>query len=297
MRSWILAARPKTLVAGVVPVAAGGVLAVALGGSSDWGLLGIALASCLCLQIATNLFNDAIDFEKGADTEERVGPIRVTQSGLLSARTVLITGAVFLAVATLLSVPLIQARGWAIALIGLPSLYLCFGYTGGPYPLAYLGLGEIFVILFFGLIAVAGSAFVACGEWLMPESMVLGFQVGLLSSTLIAINNLRDIDGDAKVGKRTLAVRRGPAFARREIAFFLGFPYLLGLFWLSDWRPLACALPCLAIPLMMFLIRRIGTENPGPRFNRYLALSSLHMLLFGALWSVGMFFGTRQPSP
>jgi len=288
MSSWILAARPKTLVAGFVPVLSGAILALQVAGRCDWGLVALALASCLCIQIATNLFNDAIDFEKGADTEDRIGPVRVTQSGLLKPKTVLLAAATFLVLATLLALPLLGARGWAIALIGLPSLYLCFGYTGGPFPLAYLGLGEIFVILFFGLVAVAGSAFVACGSWLVPDSVVLGFQIGLLSSVLIAINNLRDLESDAVVGKRTLAVRMGAGFAVTEIAIFLALPYVLNLYWLATWRTAAAALPMLALPLAMFLVDRIGKEQPGPAFNRYLALSSLHLLLFGAFWAIGM---------
>ena len=233
MRKWILASRPKTLVAGIVPVGAGGALAAVFGVGCNLQLLGFALASCLCLQIATNLFNDAIDFEKGADTEKRVGPVRVTQSGMLHPRTVLSVGAGFLLLAVLLAIPLFAARGVAIVVIGIPSLYLCFGYTGGPFPLAYLGLGELFVVLFFGLVAVTGSVLVACGEWLLPGSLVLGFQVGLLSSSLIAINNLRDREGDAEAGKRTLAVRFGERFAVGEIGCFLVLPYFLNLYWLE----------------------------------------------------------------
>lgn len=291
MWKWVLASRPKTLVAGMVPVVAGAMLALVLVDACDLRLMSFAMASCLCLQVATNLFNDAIDFEKGADAEGRVGPVRATQSGMLSSRVVLMVASGFLVLATLLALPLFAARGWAIVLIGVPSLYLCFGYTGGPFPLAYLGLGELFVILFFGLVAVAGSALVACGDWLDPWSLLLGFQVGLLSSSLIAINNLRDREGDAKAGKRTLAVRFGERFAVVEIASFLGLPYLLNLVWIgSSGGGPAAWFPWAALPLAAGIACGVQRTRTGARMNRYLALSSLHMVVFAALWVVGMKF-------
>lgn len=292
MWKWVLASRPKTLVAGIVPVAAGGALAAVLGGGSDLRLLALAFASCLCLQVATNLFNDVIDFEKGADTGERAGPVRVTQSGMLSPRAVLAGASGLLLLAAVLALPLFLARGWVIVWIGIPSLYLCFGYTGGPFPLAYLGLGELFVMLFFGLVAVGGSALVACGDWLRPWSLVLGVQVGMLSSALLAINNLRDREGDAAAGKRTLAVRFGERFAVVEIACFLGLPYLLNLAWMGTPGGVPAAwLPWVALPLAAGIARGVARMRRGTGMNRCLALSSLHMVVFACLWAAGMALG------
>ncbi|MEM7385472.1 MAG: 1,4-dihydroxy-2-naphthoate octaprenyltransferase [Verrucomicrobiota bacterium] len=158
--NWVRAARPKTLPAAVVPVAVGTALGATLSGEWFPGLAALTLLCCLAFQIATNFFNDAIDFKKGADTPQRLGPVRVTASGLISPRAVITSGVVLLLLAVILALPLVQARGWIIIAIGLPSMFLCYGYTGGPFPLAYLGLGELFVFLFFGLIAVAGSYFV-----------------------------------------------------------------------------------------------------------------------------------------
>ena len=294
--AWILAARPKTLAAALAPVLAGGWLASVVAGSADWKLLGLALGSCLALQLATNLFNDAIDFQKGADDEHRSGPVRATQSGLLSIRQVLAGAGIFLLIAALLAIPLWSARGWPILAIGLPSLYLCFGYTGGPFPLAYLGLGEIFVILFFGLVAVTGSFFVAAGIWSVA-AVILGFQIGSLSAVLIAVNNLRDIEGDARAGKRTLAVRFGPQFARIEIVALLVIPYLLGAFWATREFRFGCLLPLLAMPLAIALGQVVGRGASGAVLNRILALSALHLLLWTGLFCLGIFLDSPNPSP
>jgi 1,4-dihydroxy-2-naphthoate octaprenyltransferase len=224
---WLHAARPKTLGAAVAPVVAGSVIGWKIGGKFDWSLMLATLGSCMALQVATNWFNDAIDFEKGADTAARLGPRRITAAGVVTSKAVLRAGWMMLGVAILLSLPLIQERGWPILVIGLPSLYFCYGYTGGPMPLAYRGLGELFVILFFGFVAVTGSAFVQSGEWL-TGAVVAGFQIGCLSTVLIGINNLRDVTEDALSGKRTLAVRFGRTFGRLEITLLILAAHVAG---------------------------------------------------------------------
>ena len=195
--------------AAIAPVTVGTVLGAQLAGAWRIDLAVFALLSCLALQIATNLFNDAIDHEKGADTEKRLGPRRVTASGDLSSRQVMWAALVVLGVSCLCALPLWLDRGWPIIAIGIPSLYLCYGYTGGPVPLAYRGLGDLFVLVFFGWVAVIGSCFLQTGRF-DPEAVLLGTQIGLLSVALIAINNLRDHEEDAETGKRTLTVRFGP---------------------------------------------------------------------------------------
>lgn len=292
---WILAARPKTLGAAIAPVLVGTVIGAKLGGEFCVWLMLATLGSCICLQIATNLFNDAVDGMKGSDTKERLGPTRITASGMMPPRTVMLAAAGVLALATLLAVPLIIYCGWPIIAIGIPSLWFCYGYTGGPVPLAYRGLGELFVVLFFGLVAVTGSAYVQSGQWHV-EALVAGQQVGMLSTVLIAINNFRDVDEDAKTGKRTLAVRFGKRFARWEIESLITGTLLLGLLWLfAIWPggmryPHACALPVLGI-FLMHAIRRDIKAEPSGALNRTLAKAGALLVLFSILFSIGFSFG------
>lgn len=284
---WIAAARPKTLGAAVAPVVVGSVLGWKIGGHWSWWLLFCTLGSTIALQVATNWFNDALDFMKGADTQARIGPRRATASGAISGRQVMGAAWFMLVVAALLSIPLIQARGMAIVAIGLPSLYFCYGYTGGPMPLAYRGLGELFVILFFGFVAVLGSAFVQSGEWL-EGGLVAGFQIGCLSTVLIAINNLRDQAEDRTTGKRTLAVRFGVTFARLEITFLILAAHAAGVYWWKHDFPSAFTTPLAVVPVGLFLILRIWTHAPGPSYNRLLALSGMQLLLFAGLFCWGV---------
>ncbi len=285
---WILAARPKTLGAAIAPVLVGSVLGWELSGHFCVWLALATLASCMCLQIATNLFNDALDSIKGSDTKERLGPVRITASGMMPPKTVMTVAAGVLVLATLLSIPLIWYRGWPIIAIGIPSLYFCFGYTGGPMPLAYRGLGELFVVLFFGLIAVTGSAFVQSGQWHI-EAVVAGLQVGMLSTVLIAINNLRDVEEDTKTGKRTLAVRFGKTFARWEISTLLYLPYLLGIYWfLSHGWLCASILPMLTARLGCKAVHGVHKEEPSESYNIYLALAGANLVLFAVILSMGI---------
>lgn len=269
----------------------GSALGWKLGGSFCIWLALATLGSCVCLQIATNLFNDAVDGMKGSDTKDRLGPVRITASGMMPARTVMLAAAGVLVLATLLAVPLFAHRGWPIVAIGIPSLWFCYGYTGGPLPLAYRGLGELFVILFFGLVAVTGSAFVQSGQWHF-EAVIAGLQIGMLSTVLIAINNLRDIEEDSKTGKRTLAVRFGDKFARWEITLCLFGGYALLWFWRSHlWN--AWSLPLLLIPLGGFILWAVWSRRPSANHNRYLVLAGLHLIVFAVLMVV-MFWMARD---
>ncbi len=293
LRSWILGARPKTLTAAVVPILVATALARALGANPlHWELSVLALLSSIFIQVGTNLFNDAIDFKKGADTHERIGPVRVTQSGLLSHRAVWTGGFVCFAIAALLGIPLLMAGGWPIAVIGLLSLLCGFAYTGGPFPLAYLGLGDVFVILFFGWTAVGGLFFLLTGAF-VAEAWVAGTQVGMLATALIAINNLRDREGDLKVGKRTLAVRFGERFAKLEVTALLILPLLMGAYWFFKGRVWAAGLPLLLLPLALQLGHVVFWNKPDARCNTYLARAALIQLLFGALFSIGLLIGPQ----
>src|SRR4051794_4734912 len=213
---WILAARPKTLAAAVVPVLIGTALAAKGLLPLDWWLFACTLGGAVFIQIGTNFVNDALDFKKGTDTAERLGPLRVTQAGLLSADAVIRGAYVCFFLAALCGIPLVLHSGWPLLLIGLASIAAAYAYTGGPYPLAYHGLGELFVLAFFGVIAVSGTYYIQ-RERLDWPAVAMGVAAGLLAIALLAINNLRDARNDVRTGKRTMAVRFGERFARVEI--------------------------------------------------------------------------------
>jgi len=253
--------------------------------TGSWFLFWCTLLSCICIQIATNLFNDAIDHAKGADTKKRIGPRRVTASGMLRPGTVLVGALVFCLVAAIIAIPMIVTRGWPVVAIGAVSLLFAYGYTGGPFPLAYRGMGELFVILFFGLVAVSGSCFVQTGEWGGGEMLRLGLQCGLYSSVLIAVNNLRDLEEDRGTGKRTLAVRFGETFARMEILLFCILPVVLWNLFAFETGGASGSLVGLVVgllpaPIGAIIVFCIFRFRPGPVYNRILALGALQLLFF-----------------
>jgi 1,4-dihydroxy-2-naphthoate polyprenyltransferase len=290
LKSCLLASRPKTLPAAIVPVWVGCVLAWKLSGQFHLALALATLGGALAIQIATNFFNDAIDARKGADTAKRLGPQRVTASGLLASQSVMRLAAGFLLIASGCGIFLFQARGWPILAIGLPSLFLAYGYTGGPFPLAYRGLGEVFVVLFFGFIAVAGTVFIQLGSW-PREALLLGLQIGLLSAVLISINNFRDREEDATTGKRTLAVRFGPKVTIAVLWLEVKIAAFAGLGWIAfGHAPLAIA----GAPVFLLGLRilwGVMTFPPGPAFNRLLALGGIQLIIFAAAFHVAATLG------
>jgi 1,4-dihydroxy-2-naphthoate octaprenyltransferase len=193
-RSLFLAFRPKTLTAAIIPCIAGSALAYHSERMFDSSILLWSILASILIQIGTNLVNDAIDFKKGADSDGRLGPTRITQAGVLSPTTVLILAGLCFALALGCGIPLVMRGGLPILAIGLLSVAFGYSYTAGPFPLAYLGLGDFFVILFFGLVAVNGMYYLQCLSWSL-SGVVLGLQIGLHAAVLIAINNLRDIHG------------------------------------------------------------------------------------------------------
>jgi 1,4-dihydroxy-2-naphthoate polyprenyltransferase len=293
IKAFFLAARPKTLPAAIVPVWAGCALAWKLSGQFDLMLATCTLLGAVAIQIATNFFNDAIDARKGADTDRRLGPTRVTASGMMESRTVMRVAYGFLGIAALCGMVLFQARGWPIIWIGIPSMFLAYGYTGGPFPLAYRGMGELFVIAFFGLIAVTGTVFIQTGEWLR-ESLLLGLQIGLLSAVLISINNMRDREEDATTGKNTLAVRFGPKVAVVVIWLEVKIAIFSGLGWISFGHPTFAIAGAPVFLLGLRIIWGVMTNPPGPAFNRSLALAGVQLILFAALFQVLCLLGLPQ---
>ena len=287
MNKWLMAFRPKTLTAAVVPIVVATALVYALGHDVLWWVSASALLASLFIQIATNLFNDVIDFKKGADTEERIGPQRVTQSGVIEAKKVYLIAGFCLLMAFLLGVPLVVRGGLPIVCVGLISMFLAYSYTGGPWPLAYRGLGDIFVLLFFGLIAVAGVFYIHTLV-LHPAVFIAGLQVGLLCTVLIAINNIRDVEQDKLVQKNTLPVRFGLGFARAEVLLLIVLSFACLLYWWFIGEHYAALMPLLFLPLALRLIRGLYQTPPSPLYNKFLAKSALLHLGFGMLLSLGL---------
>lgn len=286
LRSIVLAFRPKTLTAALVPCLVGSALAFYESKHFALWILLSALFASVFIQIGTNLVNDAVDFKKGADTEKRLGPQRITQAGILHYKTVLALGTVSFAIAMAFGVPLVVHGGLAIVMIGLVSIAMGYAYTAGPYPLAYRGLGDLFVILFFGLVAVMGMNFLYSGQW-TTQAFVAGLQIGLLATIMIAVNNLRDIDGDRAVHKKTLAVRLGKSGARAEIVLLCVLPYLVGSYWFVQGPEKVFLLPLLTIPLAGKVINAVINNEPGPIYNKILAQGAGLHLLFGLLMGLG----------
>lgn len=282
-KAWLLASRPKTLPAAIVPVWSGCLLAYHLTGNFSLWLAALTVAGAIFIQIATNFFNDVIDAEKGADTAERIGPQRATVSGLLSSKTVYRGAFAMLLLASICGLLLFLERGWPMLLIGLPSLYLSYGYTGGFFPLAYRGVGELFVILFFGLVAVMGTVFVQTGLWPISAA-ILGLQIGLLSAVLIAVNNYRDVEEDRAANKRTLAVKLGRPVVRGMILAMTILPALLVPF-LAGVGPWFWSSLGLAV---VFLILELRLLKSGGVSSALLGLSALHLILFVVLQNLLM---------
>lgn len=284
---WIQTMRPKTLTATVIPFCAGAALAYANGALLMWGLLLSSLASGICIQTATNLINDAFDAMKGADTKERLGDQRAIQQGIATQHQVYLLGIVFFVLAFLFGLPLVFHGGAPVITILLASAAAGYSYTGGPYPLAYHGLGDLFVIIFFGWVATMASYWIQIGD-LNGQSFLLGSEIGLLCATLIAINNIRDIEGDAKANKRTFAVRFGQKTAKIALTLMTFIPFGLNFLWLY-WGYVYCAiLPLLTFPLSILLIIQVWKTYPSKAYNAFLALSALLHLCFGILLIVGL---------
>lgn len=275
---WILAARPKTLAAAVVPVLVGTALARNAGTATHWTIFLLALTGAVCIQIGTNLVNDAIDFKKGTDTAERLGPLRVSQAGLLPADSVLRGAYLCFFLAACCGIPLILRGGLPILIIGITSILAAYAYTGGPYPLAYHGLGELFVMIFFGFVSVGGSYFL---QRLLIDraALVAGFACGSMAITLLAINNLRDLPNDRASSKRTMAARFGEGFARAEIRMAAMAPFLALLFlaWMRDWHLLGALV---ALPIAILLLRRVA-RSEGASLNSCLAIAGMLEWTFG----------------
>jgi 1,4-dihydroxy-2-naphthoate octaprenyltransferase len=287
MNPWVLAARPKTLVAGFVPVAIGSALAFRAGKFQPLVFLA-ALFGALFIQIGSNYVNDGADFEKGADTEDRLGPMRMAASGALTPKALYWGAGLCFALAFTLGMYLVLVAGWGIFALGVASIIFAAAYTAGPFPLAYLGLGDLFVLIFFGLAAVLGT-FYSHTQSLTSGALSLALATGIHGMALIAINNLRDIPTDEKIGKRTLAVRMGDQGSRWYFAILQILPYF---FWIPFVPTLAFGwLPFLALLIAVVNVRSGFQITDRRMFNQLLAKVAAHQLVYGILVVLALVIG------
>ncbi len=283
---WLMAARPRTLPVSVAPVVVGTAVAWAEG-VARLGPALAAFAGALLLQLASNFANDLFDHEKGADTAERIGPPRVMQQGLMTARELWVGIGVVLALAVAVGLYLTWVAGWPVVAIGVVSIIAALAYTGGPYPLGYNGLGDLAVFVFFGLVAVTGTYYVQAGAFSM-SAFVASWPVGLLATAILVVNNVRDVDSDRKTGKRTLVVRMGREGGRNEYALLVTLAYALLLVpWLAFDASPWVLLPVVTLPLAIRGIRVVQTEVEGPALNEALAGTAQLTLLFSLAFAVG----------
>ncbi len=286
--AWATAIRPKTLAAAVVPVAVGTAVAAVTSGVVVGPALA-ALLGALLIQVGTNFANDVYDAEKGADTDARTGPTRAVASGMLSPAQVKRGMAVVFGVAVLVGVYLASVVGWGIFALGVVCIGAGIAYTGGPFPLAYNGLGDVFVLLFFGFVAVAGTAYVQTGE--VPGlAFLAAVPVGTLATALLVVNNVRDEATDAAAGKRTLVVMFGRRFAFVEYAVMLLAAFAVPAILVALGRPPQVLLPWVTAPLAVRLFGRLRRET-GAALNDVLAGTAKLLLLFGVLFAVGLAAG------
>jgi 1,4-dihydroxy-2-naphthoate octaprenyltransferase len=287
MRIWLMAARPRTLPAAIAPVLVGTSLAIRLGRFHALAFVA-ALLGAMLIQIGTNLSNDYSDARRGADADDRLGPVRVTAGGLLPPRQVLVATYVTFALAVLVGVYLIAVAGWVLLAVGAASILAGVLYTGGPRPYGYEGLGEVFVFLFFGIVAVTGSYFVQRRN-LPWEAFVLAIPVGLLIAAILVVNNIRDIESDRRAGKLTLAVRMGRRATRALFVAMLLGAFASGLVcWIAGSLSAWLLLTLLAAPLAISLARSVLTHTDGPSLNIALARSGILALAYCLLLSAGV---------
>lgn len=288
--AWVLAARPKTLTAAAAPVLVGSGLAAHHGAFAPAPAFA-ALLGALLIQIATNLANDYYDFVRGGDTADRVGPVRVTQAGLIAPSAVRSAMILVLLSAFVPGAYLVSVAGWPIVAIGLVSLACAVLYTGGPFPLAYHGLGDVFVFVFFGLVAVGGTYYVQVHAW-PADALLAGTGLGAFSTALLVVNNLRDIRTDSAAGKRTLAVRLGPQGTKIEYAALLALAAAVPVFGVTtrDWPPAVLA-ALLVTPLCASPLRAVFRHADPRELLPALGATARAVAVYGVLLTLGLALG------
>ncbi len=287
LKIWVDAARPKTLTAAFTPVFVGAGIAfydqtLAIDATA------VALLCAFLIQIGTNFANDYFDFIKGADTDERIGFQRATASGLIPPKTMLRATILTMGLAFIFGLYLVWIGGWTVLLIGVLSLVFGILYTGGPYPLGYNGLGDVFVFIFFGIVAVMGTYYVNALEW-SEASFWASLAVGALCTNILVINNLRDVEQDAKAGKRTLGVLFGDTALKWEYLLMLVLAFAIPPhFYFQLGYEIWIFLPFLLVPLAFIHAKKVWTETHKPNLNKVLGQTAQFMALFGILFTIGI---------
>ncbi len=284
---WWVALRPRTLPVAVAPVLVGTAVALAEGRARALPALA-ALVGALLLQITSNIANDLFDFERGADNDDRIGPPRAAQQGLLTPEQLRAGIAAAVAMSVVVGSYLVFRGGWPIAVVGLLSIAAAIAYTGGPWPFGYKGLGDPAVFFFFGIAAVCGTHYVQALEpsWL---AFVVSLPVGSLATAILVVNNTRDLETDAAAGKRTLAVRFGRRASVAEYGLLLFLPYLAPpLLWWATEVSAAVLLPVATIVFAAKLFRTVAAKRDGPSLNLALAGTARLALLYAALLALGL---------
>jgi 1,4-dihydroxy-2-naphthoate octaprenyltransferase len=282
---WLLAARPKTLPAAIAPVIIGTSMAIYDGGFHLLSAFA-AMLGAVMIQIGTNFANDYFDFKKGSDRSDRLGPTRATTAGLVTPGAMRVATVIAFSIALLIGIYLVYRGGWPIVIIGILSILFGVLYTGGPKPIGYVGLGDLFVLIFFGPVAVGGTYFVQTLE--INQTVILaGLAPGLLSVAILTVNNLRDIDSDRISGKKTLAVRFGITFSRYEylLSVVVGAMIPLYMYLLSGEHPYSM-FGCLVLLLAIPSIKTVYTSS-GEILNKTLASTGLLLFLYSLNFSIG----------
>jgi 1,4-dihydroxy-2-naphthoate octaprenyltransferase len=283
---WYIATRPWTLPASVAPILVGSAVAWHEGGFHPLTAF-LALITALLLQIAANFANDAIDFKRGTDTPDRVGPTRITSAGYVTYDQVMRATVITLGLAMLTGLYLVYRGGWPFLLLGLAAVICAVAYTGGPFPISYLGLGEVFVFIFFGLIAVTGTSYLQTGDF-TALALAASIPSGAMNVGILIVNNYRDLEGDRVANKRTVAVRIGPEKTRVEYQVMLlatmAVPFV---FWAVGWLDAWALLTVLSWPLFWQLRQQIHTLR-GPALNKTLGMTGRTSLVFSVLFSIAL---------
>jgi 1,4-dihydroxy-2-naphthoate octaprenyltransferase len=287
---WLEAARLRTLPAAIIPVATGITLA-AIDGYTNAAISAVTLVTAILIQIGTNFANEYYDYLKGADTPERVGFLRATSAGLIAPETMKRATVGTMVLAFLIGLILVWHGGWIILAIGLLSLLFGYAYTGGPYPLAYNGLGDLFVMVFFGLVAVNGTYFLLSSTVSYPV-IIASLSCGALATNILVVNNLRDTDTDRKVGKRTLGVLFGDNFLRLEYTVLLMVACAVPPhFYAQEGYSAAVFMPFLSLPLGLMALRSVWFDHDKRMLNGTLIRTAAFMTVYGFLLCIGLWFG------
>lgn len=288
IQAWSIAARVRTVPIPTIQVLTGTGLAYAVLGAIDWPLFIYTWLVGVFITMGTNLINDVIDFDngEGSGQTKRVGFLKVISAGIIPRKHVLFAGLVCFVLTILFGIPLAIHAGWGLFVLILLSVVMGYCYTGGPYPISYLGLSELFILLFYGFLCV-GAAYYVQIRSLSFSAILCALQMGLLAILPNALNNFRDMYEDAEYGKRTLAVRFGKTFARWELGVLTFLPFIIGLLWIPLGYPNAALIPLVLTPIAFIFVQSIWKTDPGPQFNRFFGLSLIVHFLFGLFLMVG----------